>query len=131
MACRGCEMNRSNERPDLPPPLPPQAGALNYARPGGVRREVRGLPVAAGFFMGIALYVTTAAAWWGVVRAGGGLSVGLWGLAGVPATALLVAVVLEAKLGWRGLRAGVSTAFGLTFLIGVFGIVAICGNFQL
>jgi hypothetical protein len=96
-----------------------------------VRREERGLPVAAGFFMGVALYVTVAAAWWGISRAGGGLPVALWGLAGVPATALLTAVLLEATLGWRGIRAGVSVAFGLTFLIGIFGIVAICGSFRL
>ena len=34
------------------------------------------LPVAAGFFMGIALYVTVGAVWWGLVNSGGGLGSG-------------------------------------------------------
>jgi hypothetical protein len=93
-----------------------------------VRPDVRALPVAAGLFLGIALYATVAAAWWGVVRAGGGLSVALWGLAGVPATAMLSALVLEATLRWRGIRAGAAAALGLSFLIGCFGIAAMCGK---
>jgi hypothetical protein len=84
--------------------------------------------VAAGFFMGIALYVTVGAVWWGLVNSGGGLAVALWGLAGVPATAILIAVVLQATLGWRGIAAGAAAAFGLTFLIGILGIAAICGG---
>jgi hypothetical protein len=114
----------------LPPPLPSApARPLHYARPGGARRKTGELPVAAGFFMGIALYVTVGAVWWGLVNSGGGLGVALWGLAGVPATALLVAVFLEATLGWRGIRAGAAAALGLSFLIGCFGIAAMCGRF--
>jgi hypothetical protein len=113
----------------LPPPLPSApARPLHYARPGRARRNTGELPVAAGFFMGIALYVTVAAVWWGLVNSGGGLAVALWGLAGVPATAILIAVVLQATLGWRGIAAGAAAAFGLTFLIGILGIAAICGG---
>ena len=59
------------------------------------------------------------------------MSVALWRLAGVPATAMLSAVVHKATLRWRGIRAGAAAAaLGLSFLIGCFGIAAMCGKFD-
>jgi hypothetical protein len=125
-------MDAPRERPSVPPPLPPrwpvqEAQPLHYARPGGARRDESSLPIAAGFGIGIALYLAAAACWWTIIQMGGGLGAVVWGLLGVPLGATLVATILQATLGWRGLLQGVWTAIGVTFLIGFFGILAICG----
>jgi hypothetical protein len=112
----------------LPPPLPGLAPPLHYARPGTLKSGDRDFPVVAGFAIGFGLYLAVAGAWWMAVRAGGGLGTALWGLAGVPAAAVVLGLILQLSFGWRGVTRGVSTAFGLTILIGCFGIASICGH---
>ena len=107
---------------------PDSAPPLHYARPGALTSDDRDFPVGAGFAIGFALYIAVAGAWWMVVRSGGGLGAALWGLAGVPAAAVILAAILQLSFGWRGVTRGVSTAFGLSILIGCFGIASVCGH---
>lgn len=115
------------ESPDGEPDVPPPP--LDYVRPTTNTADRRRFPVAAGMGVGLCVFLATAAMWWPIGR----LSVEAFalGLAGVPLIALLAAGVLQARLGWRGVVAGVLMGVGLAILIPAFTLLVICGGMRL
>lgn len=102
---------------------------LDYVRPTTPNPDRRPLPLAAGLGVGICVFLGTVAVWWPIGRASG--SAAIWGLAVVPLIAMVVAAVLQATLGWRGVMAGVLIAIGLAVLIPGVALLVICGTMRL
>ena len=101
---------------------------LNYIRPGVTRPDEARLPAAAGFMVGIAItLVTTVAVWWLLRKTRTAPGVSLWL---VPCVALVAAGVLEGRLRWRGVAAGVAFTLGMIVLVGCAGVLIICGGMR-
>jgi hypothetical protein len=115
-------------------PVPPErrvepARPLDYVRPTTPNPERRPFPVAAGMGVGFCVFLAAVAVWWPVGR--GSAEGFALGLAGVPLIALVAAGLLQARLRWRGVVAGVLMAVGLAVLIPGIALAVICGGMRL
>src|SRR4051812_5963516 len=113
-----------------PAGVPPASGRpLDYVRPTTNTADRRPFPVAAGMGVGFCVFQGTVAMWWPIAR--GSASTVILGLAVVPLIAMVVAGVLQATFGWRGVMAGVLMAVGLAVLIPGIALAVICGGMRL
>src|SRR4051794_32517774 len=107
-------MSEEPGRRILPERPAESARPLEYTRRGYIDGYASPLPVAAGYAIGIGVYLACGACWWmaaASTRSLVGILCGLFG--GVPLLAMILAVYLQVRFEWRGVVAGVMTALGL------------------